>query len=414
LKVLDVSSIQGAYCGALLGQLGADVLKIEPLRGDDGRRLGPFLRDSPDIEHSLFHLFMNTDKRGMTLNLESYSGRRIFEQMAERADVVIQGEPSSRFAALGIGPEQLRELNPRLIVTSITPYGLGGPYRDFVATDLTLMGMAGALYDYGMPDGPPTRLPGNQSVILAGLHAANATIIALLARNKSGRGQVVDVSAQDAAATAATTAVLAYDRRGAITTRTGTARMFPGMGVYEAAEGHTYWVLGGRHWDSAIRWMSEAGLAEDLTDPVWAEVIEQMTNQRTVLALLGASTEARNKALQQFAHIEDVFTRFVRAQSLARIIEGAVKFRVPVLPLQLVEQVANDPHLAERGFWTELKVGPERQSFKTPSPSFRLHGSPASIRRPAPLLGEHTVDVLRDEAGLSVDEIAALCAEGTI
>jgi crotonobetainyl-CoA:carnitine CoA-transferase CaiB-like acyl-CoA transferase len=414
LRVIDLTSEHGAYCGKLLAELGADVIKVEPPSGDPARRLGPFLRDDPGLENSLFFLFMNTGKRSMTLDLEKTAGREILHKLAEGADILVEDVAGERLLALGLRYETLRARNPRLIVTSMTPFGRSGPYRDFVASDLTIMGMAGALFGYGFPDKPPNRLPGHQSTILAGIHGAVASLTALYARDRTDVGQHVDLSMQDAIATASLTEILTYDRSGRVTRRAGMRRLYPATGIYRCADGYAQWVCGGVHWQALIGWMEAEGMAEDLPQPEWRETIWEMITLRGGRALTGVDEETRAKALARYAHVEEVFTKFVESLTREQILDGALAYKVPVLPVLAVGEVAEDEGLRSRGFWADLPTGPGRDPVRYPDAPFRLSLTPAASTRAAPLLGEHTKGILTSDLGLSDEEVAALFQEGTI
>lgn len=414
LRVIDLTSEHGAYCGKLLAELGADVIKVEAPTGDRARRLGPFFRNDPSLENSLFFLFMNTGKRSMTLDLETAAGREILHKLIDGADVLVEDLEGERLRALGLDYETLRTRNPRLIMTSITPFGRTGPYRDFIASDLTIMGMAGALYDYGFPDKPPNRLPGHQSTILAGIHAAAGVLTALYARDQTGKGQQVDLSMQDAIATVSLTAVLTYDRQGRVTKRAGTRRLYPATGLYRCADGYSSWVCGGVHWRALIKWMEAEGMAEDLPQPEWRETIQQMIVLRGGRALVGVDEEARAEIMARYAHVEDVFSTFVESRTRQQILDGALEYRVPVLPVLTVDEIANDEGLRSRCFWVDLPTGPGRDPIRYPGPPFRLSLTPAAVTRAAPLLGENTKEILTKDLGLSAEEIAALYKEGVI
>lgn len=166
IRVLDLTDQKGVYCTKLLADLGADTIKIEKPGGDPMRRVGPFFHDESDPEKSLYWFHFNTSKRGITLNLETADGREILKRLAGSADVVVETFPPGHLAEIGLGYSVLRQLNPRLVLTSITPFGLTGPHRDFKGSDLIAQAMGGLMYLAGFPEDPPHKLHGSPGLSL--------------------------------------------------------------------------------------------------------------------------------------------------------------------------------------------------------------------------------------------------------
>ena len=196
VRVIEWGNLVSApFCGKVLGELGADVIKIEPPgTGDEGRARGPFPGGVPHPERSSLFLFANLNKRGITLNVESAEGRRILERLLESADIFVENQPLSLIEATGLSYESLKGSYPGLIVTSISPYGRSGPYRNYKGTDLTANAMSGLSFGTGHPHREPLTTPLRQASYLAGVGAAFASIVALLGRDLNGRGQSVDVA----------------------------------------------------------------------------------------------------------------------------------------------------------------------------------------------------------------------------
>ena len=158
IRVLDLAGPPGVYCAKLLADLGADVIKIERPGGDPLRNIGPFFHDEPDPEKSLYWFQFNTSKRSITLNLDSADGREILEKLVAKADVIVETFPPGHLEQMGLGYGTLRELNPRLILTSITPFGQTGPYQDFKGSDIIAQAMGGLMNLAGFPEDPPLRI----------------------------------------------------------------------------------------------------------------------------------------------------------------------------------------------------------------------------------------------------------------
>ncbi|MCI0788890.1 MAG: CoA transferase, partial [Chloroflexi bacterium] len=199
IRVLDLGSgISGPWCAKILADYGAEVIKVEsPGSGDAARRMGPFAGDDPDPEKSLTFLYLNTNKKGVTLDPSSASGRRLLDRLLAEADVLVENYPPARSKELGLDYASLAEVNPQVVVTSITPFGQTGPYRDYQATDIVTYALSGLMYHSGDSDQEPLRNVLDQSFYVAGISAAAATQVALFARLTSGEGQHVDVSAAE-------------------------------------------------------------------------------------------------------------------------------------------------------------------------------------------------------------------------
>ncbi|MBM3246860.1 MAG: CoA transferase, partial [Candidatus Omnitrophica bacterium] len=195
-RVLDLAGEKGLLCGKILGDLGADVIKVERPRGDPTRNIGPFYKDIRDPEKSLYWFAFNTSKRGITLNIEKPEGQDIFKKLVEKADVVIESFSPGYMDTLGLGYSSLSQINPRIILTSVSPFGQEGPYRDYKTSDLVSMALSGVLYITGDANRPPVRISFPVAYQFAGTEAALGTLMALYYRNITDEGQQVDISTQ--------------------------------------------------------------------------------------------------------------------------------------------------------------------------------------------------------------------------
>jgi benzylsuccinate CoA-transferase BbsE subunit len=197
-RVLDLADDRGAFCGKILAEFGADVVKVERPGGDPSRNIGPFYQDTPNPERSLSWFAFNQNKKGITLNIETKDGQEIFKRLVENADFVVESFAPGYLNKLGLGYSVLSKVNPRIIMTSITPYGQTGPYSKYNSPDLITMSMAGYVYICGDSDRPPVRFSSDQSYLQASLQATVGTLIAHYYRELGGEGQHVDVSMQEA------------------------------------------------------------------------------------------------------------------------------------------------------------------------------------------------------------------------
>ncbi len=280
-RALDLTNEKGFFCGKMLGDLGADVIKIEKPGGDPARSIGPFYHDIPDPEKSLYWFAFNTSKRGVTLNIETADGQGIFKRLVKNADFVIESFAPGYMDNLGLGYSALSEINPRIIMTSITPFGqTGGPYKDYKSSDFTLMALGGYMYITGDPDRAPVRISFPQSYIHAGAQAAGATMIAHYNRGVTGEGQYIDVSIFEVIADLSTGTPHAWwlDKR----------RVRRGGRFIVRPDGFTYpsvwpcrdgfiimtfqaYVLGGRHMGALVEWMDSEGKAPDFIKVDWTK-----------------------------------------------------------------------------------------------------------------------------------------------
>src|SRR5271169_7047302 len=214
LRVLDLTGHRAQLCARLLGDMGADVIKVEPPAGDDARRIGPFVDDQPHRDRSLFFWFYNLNKRSLTLDLTHPRGAEILRALARSADVVIESFAPGTIAKLGLGWEELHRENPALVLCSIAPFGQTGPYRDFNADDTVLTALGGMLYINGFPNHAPVRPLGLQAYHSSCYFGAIAIMLALLARDRSSEGQWIDLSMQEATAAAVEHVAGAFFERG--------------------------------------------------------------------------------------------------------------------------------------------------------------------------------------------------------
>ena len=208
---MDLADEKGLLCGKVLGDMGADVIRIEPPGGDPARNIGPFYKDIPHPEKSLFWFFTNLNKRGITLDIGTADGKEIFRRLVKTADFVVESFKPGYMESLGLGYSELEKLNPRIIMTSITPFGQTGPYAYYKATDLVGVSMGGMVRLYGESDRPPNRISAPQFYFLGGLHGAQGSLVAHYHRELTGEGQHVDVSCQQAVVLALMNAAEIWD-----------------------------------------------------------------------------------------------------------------------------------------------------------------------------------------------------------
>ena len=400
-RVLDLTSEPGFFAGKLLGDLGADVVKIEPPGGDPARRRGPFWGGVADPERSLLWLALNTSKRGATLDLELPRGRELFLALAERADVVIESEPPGRMSARGIGFAELHARNPRLIHCSITPFGQTGPHAQWRGSDLTVSAMSGNLYATGDPDRAPVRCALPVAYYHGGIEAAVGITFALLARERSGVGQHVDVALQQAM-------VMPNIGSGAMFKMTGNRGARAGAFMrQEHAVAREIWPCRDGFVSFALRggparipglvamvsYMDEHGMA-----PAWLKAKDWKTHNLNILS------QAEIDELSQ------PFADFFATKPMSELFAAACARSLMLAPIYTAREITASPQLAAREFFIEVDAAGSG-TIRYPGSFARSNRTAIGITRPAPRVGEHTADVLR-EIGITNVEFDRLRAEG--
>jgi len=407
-RALDLTDEKGFLCGKILADLGADVIKVEPPGGDPSRRWGPFHRDTPHPEGSLYWLAYNANKRGITLNLETADGRQLFRELARRADFVIESFPPGYLDSLGLGYEELRRLNPRLILTSITPFGQKGPYRDYRASDITIMALSGFMSLLGDPDRPPVRTSLPQSYLWGSAFAALGTLMAHYHRERTGEGQHVDASLCAGAAWALSFAPLFWPamrvnpkRKGVyMTGRSTTGAIYPA--IHQAKDGYVSWLIywgraGAQTHRAMVEWMKSRGQApQHLVEKDW----EAWDPWRATQEELDAITQP--------------VAQFLKGVSKKEFFQYAIRSRMMGYPVSTAEDILDDPQLKAREFWQELPHPELGASFLYPGPFARFSQAQCGLRRPAPRIGEHNREVYIQELGLSPQELVMLKEAGVI
>jgi len=392
LRVLDLSTHRAHLCGRLLADMGADVIKVEPPGGDSGRRIGPFYNDLPHHDRSLFFWFYNLNKRSLTLELTHPRGRELALSLACSADVVIESFAPGEMDVFGLGWEQLHRANPALVMLSIAPFGGTGPYRDFEADDTVLSALSGMLYVNGFPGRAPVRPLGLQAYHSAAYYGAIATMTALLARDSSGEGQWIDLSMQEATASAVEHVAGSYFGQKQIEPRRGTLHWSRFFRVGKCRDGYImHCTLG--DWTSLIEWVNGDGKAQDLVGPEWNDVMYRSINAE---------------------HLFDVLDEWVADYNRDDLLERAQLLRQPYAIVRRPEALFKDEQLAAREFFAEVEHPELGRSFRYPGAPYLFNGTPWRVYRRPPLLGEHTGEILRADLQIEPDEMAALRAEGII
>ena len=390
IRVLDLSShVSGPFCAKLLADYGAEVIKVEaPDSGDVSRRSGPFVGDDPHPDKSVQFLYLNSNKRGITLDLASGSGRAILDLLLGDVDVLVENFSPTESENLGLDYPTLAQVNPALVVTSITPFGLSGPYRDFSATDIITCAMSGLMYHSGDSDREPLRNALDQSFYVSGANAAAATLAALFQRMATGEGQQVEVSIVECLASHLVQAVPYYTYMGAIKGRrpvrgSGFEELMPAKDGYVVPS-----VQGSQPW------------------PVVAELIglEELKDERFAT---GAGRIEHGEELKQ------LLIKGLAQWDRKPLFEESGERRLVFGMAQDAGDLLECQHLRERGFFAELDH-PIAGKARYPGMVPKLAAMDFEFRYPAPLLGQHNTEIYCGELGYAQADLVNLRSSGVI
>jgi crotonobetainyl-CoA:carnitine CoA-transferase CaiB-like acyl-CoA transferase len=399
-RVLDLSDERGFLAGKILGDLGADVVKVEAPGGDPARRAGPFLGGRAEPERSLRWLALNTSKRGITLDLDRPDGVAMFRRLANRVDVVLESSAPGSLAERGLSFESLRADNPGLVACAITPFGQTGPYAGFAAHDLVVVAMGGNASMTGDADRPPVRCSLPSSYYHAAPEAVLGIIMALTAREDSGSGDFVDISLQECQLASLITGAGQYQKTDKLGQRSG-AQLGRTREIWPAKDGWiSYGLRGGParvpNLRATVEYMAESGAAPD-----W------------LLGYDWASYSPISASDDELARLEEVFGRFFRARTMRELYDEALARRILLAPCNDAREILEQAQLRARELYVTLDYPELGASIEHPNFFAKASGGGIGIRRPAPRIGEHNAEVY-GELGLRPAEIADLETAGLL
>ncbi len=418
LRVLDLTGEMGAYATKLLADLGADVIRVEPPDGDPLRAMPPFWHDEVAADRGLTFLHLNTNKRSITLDITTDEGRDLFRKLVATADVVAETFEPKYLDSLGLGYTELSAIKPDIILTSITGFGQDGPHAHYKSVDIVGVAMSGMMTLAGEKDDPPNLAPGSQGYVCASIDGAAGTLMALVHRDRTGEGQHVDVSMQEAGSINQETAMQGWDMNQTIRTRTGAKGVIPidipGIGVYDCKDGQIFGYLGtpgGAPWTVMLDWMTREGMAEDLGEGENLEMVQNL-NLRFLTGLTQAP-EKLGERVRILSHMHGVFSRFCASMSKWTLYEEGQRQRLMLGIISTPEDLAKNPQLAARQWYQDIPHDHLGASVRYAGPPYRLSETPWSIRRRPPLPGEHNAEVY-GELGVTGAEMQRLAASNVI
>jgi len=395
IKVIELAEfVCGPYCAKLLSNMGAEVIKVEkPGLGDKARSWGPFPQDLPHPEKSGVFLLLNTNKYGITLNLETAAGLKILKELLKRSDILIANYPPRTMAKWGLSYRSLHKLNPSLVVTSISAFGQTGPFRNYKGCDL--IGSHSGAEAFGNPDEgvkdpenePPLKGAYHVTDMMCGLTAAVCTLGGVISRRKNGRGQLIDLSQQEAIASTGRQQLAYYAVQGLTPSREWGRKKFGGF-LYPCQDGYVViWI--GPHYNRVM---------EMLDNPDWSQ--EEIF----------ANPLLRNDYIVELNQLITVWTLQHTAEEINSL---AIAHGVPCSLVQSVQNLVMDEQLDFRRFWQEIDH-PVAGKFKYPGMPFKASATPGTIEKPAPLLGEHNARVYCEMLGYSPRDLVKMRQAGII
>ncbi len=391
LRILDLTSgVAGPWCTKLLADYGADVIKIErPGTGDESRGHGRFPAGVPHREKSALFLWLNTSKRGITLDVATATGRWLALRLAASCDAVVHDYRPAELARLRLEYGDFAAVNAKVVVTSVTAFGQSGPYADWRATNLISYAAGGQHYLTGDADREPLQNGGYQAEYQAGTQAFGATLAALWHAAGTGEGQAVEVAAMEAQASILEIYLpdYAYRKSEALIARRGNFSSAV-VGLYPAADGHIGIHAMPKNWPQLLEAIDAQWMADD----------ERFVDNRA--------------RLRHDDELSAEFYAWAAGVTKGEAYERAGRARAPIAPVNTIADLLASPHLRERGFFHEVEH-PAAGALPYPGPPARMSATPPSPRR-APLLGEHNREVYGELLGLAPRDLAKLSAAGVV
>jgi crotonobetainyl-CoA:carnitine CoA-transferase CaiB-like acyl-CoA transferase len=396
VRILDLTRhVAGPFCTKMLADYGADVIKVErPNGGDVTRRMGPFPDDVPHPEKSGLFLHLNTNKRGVTLNLKSATGKRMLMELVKQVDVVVENFAPRVLPSLGLGYKDLEQINPQVILVSISNFGQTGPYRDYKASEIVLHGMGGNLRSLGLPEREPVKYGSHVALRQAGLIGAAATMAALFTREARGEGEHVDVAIVE-------TQAGSQDRRAPqLITAQFVNQVFPrrapgatmASGTFPCKDGYINVTGGGSRFPRALEMIGKPELIED---PRFATPDARLNPE---------NSEDFNR---------EVLMPWLMQHTMQEVWSIAQKARVLSGPIYTSEALMADNHFRDRGMWVDIDH-PVAGRYTYPGRPIIMGESPWQLRRAAPQLGEHNEEVFGEALGYESQDLARLRGVGVI
>jgi crotonobetainyl-CoA:carnitine CoA-transferase CaiB-like acyl-CoA transferase len=402
-RVLDLTEGGCMLGGRMLGDLGADVIKIEPPGGSPSR-IAPYYKNIADPEKSLFWFAYNANKRGITLDFSKSEGQTLFNKIVKTADIILESFEPGYLGTLKLGYADLCQIKPDIIVASITPFGQRGPKVSYKGSDLTAWASGGFLYTCGNPDRAPVWISFPQAGFFGGAEGAIGSIAAMWHRLNTGEGQYVDVSLQECAIAPTLHVLQMWDVAKVQMQRNGGNMYVPSTGVrqpiyFKCADGYVMILVQGGNEPfvssskKLVSWMQEEGMA-----PEWFQKLDWRVDYN-------AATLPQETADRVETAIE-IFT--LTKTKLQLLVEGSIKRGIFIAPVNNTKDISEDRQLEARVYWRKLEHPELNTALAYCGPSVRMSETPIEYKRQAPLVGEHNREIYTAELGLIQAELNSL------
>jgi crotonobetainyl-CoA:carnitine CoA-transferase CaiB-like acyl-CoA transferase len=374
LRVLELSDEKGMLCAKLLADMGAETIRVE----------------KPGKEIS--QTSANAGKHAIGLEIEMEEGRDLLKRLAGISDVFIESYSPGYLSSLGIGYAELSQINPRLVMASITAFGQSGPYRDYQTSELVASALGGQLYVCGEPGKPPLKPFGPLAYYTASLFAANGVMLALGQRNISGKGQYIDISIHECVAATLDPVLIRYFYEGEVMKRSGDLYWNGAFRIFHCKDGYILLSLNWQ-WETLVEWLESERMAEDLSDQKWRDEPHRRKN---------------------IGHIIAVLEKWTLKHNVDELVELGQLMHFPWARVAALPDVVSSPQLNQRGFFPEEMDSVTGERHKYPGSPFIMSRSPLKINHRIPCAGEYNQEVYRNILGLSGAEIERLMRKGVI
>jgi crotonobetainyl-CoA:carnitine CoA-transferase CaiB-like acyl-CoA transferase len=385
-RILDLADEKASFCTKLLADLGARVVKIEKPGGDVSRRMGPFWENASYPEKSLSFFYNNTSKQGITLDLAAERGREIFLELVERYDIIVETFQPGYLSKLKLEFNDLKKVNPRLILVSVTGFGQKGPRKAYKSCDLVASAYGGQMYVTGSPTSAPLKAYGEQSYYVASLFAAIGILLAIQRRSQTGIGEHIDISLQEAVTATLEHVMIRFFSEAIIAGRQGNLHWNYAFKIFECKDGFIHLTLF-QNWETLIEWLDSEGMAEDLKDRKW--------NQE----------EYRR---QHIDHVIEVVERWTKTHRAEELFELGQLMHFPWAPVLSPKDVLNSAQLKARRFFVPVHHRDNDVDLCHPQLPFRFSSRFTARKKKAPLPGQDNVNIYKGEFGFSNREIQQL------
>lgn len=385
VRVLDLTRVlAGPYCGMLLADMGAEVIKVEvPKKGDDSRSFGPFVNGE-----SAYYMNLNRNKKGITLNLKSEKGKEIFLELVKKADIILENFRPGTMEKLGLGYEELKAVNPGIIYGCVSGFGHTGPYKNRAGYDIIGQAVGGLMSTTGWPGGEATRTGTAMADILAGLSVTIGVLGALNYKFKTGIGQKVDVALVDSVVSSMEIITQIYLTSGKIPERIGNRyeSVYP-YDSFKALDGSLVIGCGNDKLFSLLVGVMEAP--------------ELLEDERFI---------SNAKRVENNMYLKPIIEEWLKDKKVDETVERLLAKGIPAAPINTIDKVVNDPHILSREMFVEVEH-PKAGKMKLTGNHLKFSETPTKIKTPAPLLGEHLNEVLGNILGYTQEEIERLADE---